>query len=124
MSTSPASATTCRPNTISYDHLDWATIDKIHKLKGEGVTFIVPLRNVPWFRSCGIPSEQIVELDWHDSVVLRASERYPPVRFICTPAQHSSGRGILDQRTTLWSSWVVKQEAEEASASASVYHAG
>jgi len=29
-------------------------------------------------------------------------------KFICTPAQHNSGRGLLDQNATLWASWVVE----------------
>lgn len=77
--------------SLSYDHLDWPTIDAIHKLKGTNVTFIAPLGNESWFRSGGISPDQIVELDWHEDVTLRASGKHPPVKFICTPAQHGSG---------------------------------
>jgi N-acyl-phosphatidylethanolamine-hydrolysing phospholipase D len=76
----------------SYDHLDWPTIEKIHKLKGNRVKYIAPLKLDSWFRSGGIPEDQIVEMDWHDSVELRASERHPAVKFICAPAQHGSGQ--------------------------------
>ncbi|KAI0340000.1 Metallo-hydrolase/oxidoreductase [Trametopsis cervina] len=106
-----------------YDHLDWPTIDKIFKLKGRHVTFIAPLGHEPWFRGCGIPSDQIVELDWYESADLRPSVNHPSVRFVCTPAQHASGRHLLDQRVALWASWVAKQEDERGS-SASIYHAG
>ncbi|KAI0684086.1 beta-lactamase superfamily domain-containing protein [Cytidiella melzeri] len=105
-----------------YDHLDWPTIDKIYKMKGENVTFLAPLGHEAWFRSCGIPSDQIIELDWHDSIDLRIDERHAPMKFVCTPAQHGSGRHLFDQRASLWSSWVVKQENDGTVAS--VYHAG
>ncbi|KAI0761404.1 beta-lactamase superfamily domain-containing protein [Irpex lacteus] len=105
-----------------YDHLDWPTIESIYKIKGEDVIFLAPLGHESWFKSGGIPSDQIVELDWHDSVDLRISERHPAVKFVCTPAQHGSGRHLFDQRTSLWSSWVVKQEYSNSSAT--MYHAG
>ena len=109
-------------------------------MKGEDVIFVAPLGHELWFKSGGIPSDQVVELDWHDSVDLRISERHPAVKFVCTPAQHGSGtsvilftifqslttsrvgRHLFDQRASLWSSWVVKQGYNGASAS--VYHAG
>ncbi|KAJ9113893.1 hypothetical protein QFC19_000087 [Naganishia cerealis] len=31
---------------------------------------------------------------------------------ICTPAQHRSGRGLMDQMSTLWASWVVRVVGE------------
>jgi hypothetical protein len=35
------------------------------------------------------------------------------LKAICTPAQHRSGRGLTDQMTTLWSSWVIGVVTEE-----------
>lgn len=35
------------------------------------------------------------------------------LKIVCTPAQHRSGRGILDQMRTLWSSWVVGVVTDE-----------
>ena len=78
--------------STSYDHLDWPTIHQIHKLKGTHVTFLAPLGLHSWFRDCGIPAEQLIELDWHGIVELRASDRHPRVKFICAPAQHASGK--------------------------------
>lgn len=37
------------------------------------------------------------------------TESLPRITVTLTPTQHNSGRGILDQCTTLWGSWVVKQ---------------
>ena len=122
----------------SYDHLDWPTIERIHKLKGDAVTYVVPLGLKSWFESCGIPSDQIVQLDWDQTW----EARHPGVSFICAPAQHGSGactkylsclifvfnnwfigRGMLDQRTTLWASWIVQQDLG-GEKKATVYHAG
>ena len=46
-------------------------------------------------------ARDVVELDWWQAAQLRG------VTFTCTPAQHSSGRGLRDQNLRLWSSWVI-----------------
>jgi L-ascorbate metabolism protein UlaG (beta-lactamase superfamily) len=43
----------------------------------------------------------VVEMDWWYSA------RFRGLTFVCTPAQHSSGRTLRDQNLRLWSSWVV-----------------
>src|SRR2546430_15737267 len=43
----------------------------------------------------------VVEMDWWQS------QQFRGLTFTCTPAQHSSGRGLRDQNLRLWSSWVV-----------------
>lgn len=50
-----------------------------------------------------------------------AKTRYAPLtlKVVCTPAQHRSGRGVLDQMKTLWASWVVGVVNEEAQGSSS-----
>src|SRR5258708_13104720 len=40
-------------------------------------------------------------MDWWESQAFRG------LTFTCTPAQHSSGRGLRDQNLRLWSSWGV-----------------
>ncbi len=35
------------------------------------------------------------------------SDKGVTIKVVCTPAQHRSGRGLLDQMSTLWCSWVV-----------------
>lgn len=49
-----------------------------------------------------------------------STPRYAPLtlKVVCTPAQHRSGRGVLDQMKTLWASWVVGVVNEEAQGSA------
>ncbi|EJD48695.1 Metallo-hydrolase/oxidoreductase, partial [Auricularia subglabra TFB-10046 SS5] len=108
-----------------YDHLDLATILGIHAKQGNRVTYLVPLGNKAWFTSCGIPEDQVHELDWWESfeppVAISehgagAAPLSKTLKFTCVPAQHSSGRGLTDQRATLWCGWGRRL--------ASVYHAG
>ena len=75
--------------STSYDHLDWPTIHQIHKLKGTHIPFPAPLGLHSWF---SIPAEQLTKPDWHGIMELHASDRHPHVRFICAPAQHTSGK--------------------------------
>lgn len=80
-----------------YDHLDEATVARI--AREHHARFFVPLGLKAWFADLGITD--VVELDWWQARTFRS------VRFVCTPAQHSSGRGLRDQNLRLWSSWVL-----------------
>ncbi|KAI0061252.1 Metallo-hydrolase/oxidoreductase [Artomyces pyxidatus] len=94
-----------------YDHLDLPTVQSIHARCKENVHFIVPLGNKSWFTDTDIPESQVTELDWWQSVSLpTAATSTQQLKFVCTPAQHTSGRGVMDARTTLWASWVVEQK--------------
>jgi N-acyl-phosphatidylethanolamine-hydrolysing phospholipase D len=84
-----------------YDHLDAATVARL--AREHAPRFFVPLGLTPWLRDHGV--RDVVELDWWQSREFRG------VRFVCTPAQHSSGRGLTDQNLTLWSSWVIAGRA-------------
>jgi len=80
-----------------YDHLDWPTV---HRLASEHhPTFFVPLGVGAWLAERGI--KNVVELDWWQS------RTYRGLTFTATPAQHNSGRGLLDQNERLWASWVI-----------------
>ncbi|KAI0290195.1 Metallo-hydrolase/oxidoreductase [Multifurca ochricompacta] len=112
-----------------YDHLDLPTLQQINEIRGERVHFLVPLGNKKWFEETGIPASQITELDWWDVITLPTHPHADQkLKFVCTPAQHGSGRGITDARTTLWASWVVEQAFSDTpdggSGGASVYFAG
>ncbi|KAI9461912.1 Metallo-hydrolase/oxidoreductase [Lactarius psammicola] len=111
-----------------YDHLDLPTLQQIYELRGERVHFLVPLGNKTWFEETGIPTSQITELDWWDDATLPThSNSHQELKFVCTPAQHTSGRGIVDNRTTLWASWVVEQALPKTlggGSRASIYFAG
>jgi L-ascorbate metabolism protein UlaG (beta-lactamase superfamily) len=81
-----------------YDHLDRAAV---LELAPKVETFITPLgvgdRLVAW----GIPAAKVRQLDWWQQAAVAG------MRFVATPAQHFSGRGLSDGNTTLWASWVI-----------------
>jgi len=80
-----------------YDHLDEATVRRLNAVHHP--TFFVPLGIKAWLAKVGIAN--VVELDWWETREFRG------LTLVCTPAQHSSGRGLLDQNRRLWSSWVL-----------------
>jgi len=80
-----------------YDHLDFATVERL--AREHHPRFFVPLGLRAWLEERGITN--VVELDWWESAEFRG------LTFVCTPAQHSSGRTLTDQHLRLWSSWVV-----------------
>jgi len=87
---------------ISHDHYDHLSKPSILFLRARVKKFLVPLgvgaRLVEW----GVSREQIVELDWWEDYRFDQN-----LRFVATPAQHFSGRGVTDRNKTLWASWVV-----------------
>jgi N-acyl-phosphatidylethanolamine-hydrolysing phospholipase D len=85
---------------ISHDHYDHLDVDTVTRLNRKfHPRFFVPLGIKAWLGDLGITD--VVELDWWES------REYRRLTFTCTPAQHSSGRGLRDQNLRLWSSWVV-----------------
>jgi N-acyl-phosphatidylethanolamine-hydrolysing phospholipase D len=123
-----------------YDHLDLSTIEALLK-KFPKARYFVPLGNKTWLCSLGIPQDKVSELDWWQSRDFSAqdfghapslSPTEEALRFTCVPAQHNSGRGALDQGTTLWCGWVLEQlhlsNDEDAPSKtkrkSAIYHAG
>ncbi|KAA1131259.1 hypothetical protein PGTUg99_027967 [Puccinia graminis f. sp. tritici] len=112
-----------------YDHLDYDTIQELSQRQPH-LQYFVPLGLKAWFDCVSVPSDQVVELDWWqsrdwDPAVVRSSQQATPVdrastpvlpdrasssiRITCVPAQHSSGRSLMDQNTSLWCGWIVEQ---------------
>jgi N-acyl-phosphatidylethanolamine-hydrolysing phospholipase D len=81
-----------------YDHLDKKTIIKLHK-KFPNIVWIVPLGIKKWLKKLKI--ENVHELDWWQSF------KKDDLEFFATPAQHYSGRGILDANKALWAGFVI-----------------
>ena len=81
-----------------YDHLDHTTIER---MRDWDTTFWVPLGVGAHLERWGIAESRIVELDWWDE------GHSGPLRIVCTPARHASGRGVLDRNATLWAGWAV-----------------
>ncbi len=80
-----------------YDHLDVETVERLVRVHQP--RFFVPLGMKEWLADHG--ARDVVELDWWQAADFRG------LTLTCTPAQHSSGRGLRDQNLRLWSSWVV-----------------
>lgn len=81
-----------------YDHLDKATI--LH-LAAQGAVIHLPLGNGRLLTNWGIPSDQVVEMDWWQETKLG------DLTLVATPARHYSSRGFFDYQKTLWLSWAL-----------------
>lgn len=81
-----------------YDHLDYRTISA---LREQDTTFVVPLGIGAHLAYWGVPEAHIVELDWWQHASVRGLE------IVSTPARHASGRMVLDNDATLWSSYAL-----------------
>jgi len=86
---------------LSHDHYDHLDRDTVRALADRADVFLTPLgvgdRLIAW----GVPAAKVRQLDWWQETSVDG------LRFIATPAQHFSGRGLLDGDRTLWASWVV-----------------
>lgn len=82
-----------------YDHLDKNSVLKLHKLYPE-IKWIVPLNVKRWFLKNKITN--IIELNWWESCKIKDLSIY------AVPAQHFSGRILLDYNKTLWCGYVVE----------------
>lgn len=89
---------------ISHDHYDHLDYDSIMRLKDKVRYFLAPLGVGDLLRAWGIPAEKIVQLDWWQDFSIDG------IKFVSTPAQHFSGRGLFDSNKRLWTSWVISSE--------------
>lgn len=86
---------------ISHDHYDHLDYGSIKKLKDKVERFYVPLGVSVHLEAWGIEKDRIEELDWWQGA------SYGSLKFVCTPAQHFSGRKFNNRQSTLWASWVI-----------------
>lgn len=91
---------------ISHDHYDHLDYDTILQMKDRVNHFITPLGVGARIAEWGISSEKIIQMDWWES------KKIGSVEFVATPAQHFSGRTLMDGDTTLWNSWVIRTEKD------------
>jgi L-ascorbate metabolism protein UlaG (beta-lactamase superfamily) len=80
-----------------YDHLDEPTVRRL--ARAFNPRFVVPLGIKAWLAERGITN--VSELDWSQSITVKGIE------IVCAPAQHGSGRALLDNGRRLWASWAV-----------------
>ncbi|MET0582297.1 MAG: MBL fold metallo-hydrolase, partial [Pseudoxanthomonas sp.] len=81
-----------------YDHLDRAAV---LALAAKTEHFLAPLGVGDTLVEWGVPAEKVQQFDWWQSATVDG------VRFVSTPAQHFSGRGLFDANRSLWASWVI-----------------
>ncbi len=90
---------------ISHDHYDHLDMETIKYFKEKNVSFLVPLGVSSHLKKWGVKGKNIFELDWWEEIQINN------LKFICTPAQHYSGRmGFFKSQKSLWASWIVESE--------------
>lgn len=86
-----------------YDHLDYTTFKNI---KYKVAKIVCPLGVGAHLEYWGFRKENIIEMDWNESVVLNEN-----LTIHCTPSRHFSGRSFK-RNTTLWASFVLKSTSK------------
>jgi N-acyl-phosphatidylethanolamine-hydrolysing phospholipase D len=81
-----------------YDHLDAYTVKRLPA----DMPWFVPLGLAAWFRKRG--RHAVVELDWWQSA------RHGRWKITCLPTQHWSARLENPRNSTLWCSWLLRNE--------------
>ena len=88
---------------ISHDHYDHLNKLSVQHLHGKTSLFFVPLGVGNLMEKWGVPRSKIIELDWWQEFLVDRK-----LKIAATPAQHFSGRGLVDRNKTLWASWVIQ----------------
>lgn len=91
---------------ISHDHYDHLDYESIKILKEKTDTFFVPLGVGVHLESWGIDKQDIKEHNWWDET------EFYGIKLVFTPSRHFSGRGLRNNSSTLWGSWVIKGTAK------------
>ena len=89
---------------ITHDHYDHLDMDTIKALESKTAHYIVPLGIDKHIRRWIEDDSKVTNLAWWESFNLDGLEIH------CTPANHKSGRALNNQQSTLFCSWVLKDE--------------
>jgi L-ascorbate metabolism protein UlaG (beta-lactamase superfamily) len=81
-----------------YDHLDYQAV---LRLAAKTNLFLTPLGVGDTLIKWGIDASKVRQYDWWQGAEIAG------IRFVATPSQHFSGRGLFDGNSTLWASWVM-----------------
>lgn len=92
---------------ISHDHYDHLDYKSIQALKEKVEHFYTPLGVGAHLKKWKVDNNKITELDWWQEATFK------DLKFVCTPAQHFSGRGLSDRAKTLWSSWIFESTSDK-----------
>jgi L-ascorbate metabolism protein UlaG (beta-lactamase superfamily) len=87
---------------ISHNHYDHLNKYSIQKIKDKTKQFIVPLAVGKLLVDWGVDPQKIIEMNWWDKFDLDGQ-----LTIAATPAQHFSGRGLMDRNETLWVSFSI-----------------
>ncbi|MFA7405307.1 MAG: MBL fold metallo-hydrolase [Pelobacteraceae bacterium] len=86
---------------ISHDHYDHLDHDSIMRLAEKTEYFLTPFGVGDILVDWGVPPAKVRQLDWWQGIDIG------DIRFVATPAQHFSGRGLLKKNQTQWASWAI-----------------
>lgn len=87
---------------ISHDHYDHLDMKTIKILKEKSSKFLVPLAVKPHLMRWEVDENKITEFNWYDEL------KFEDLMFAFAPARHFSGRGMTNRNSTLWGSWIIK----------------
>ncbi|MBS4056450.1 MAG: MBL fold metallo-hydrolase [Bacteroidales bacterium] len=87
---------------ITHDHWDHLDFETVTALRTKTSQVICPIGVGEHLMYWGFGSEQVIELDWHDSVSLKDG-----ISVYAKPARHFSGRGFT-RNQSLWASFVLQ----------------
>ncbi|MGY2293441.1 MBL fold metallo-hydrolase [Pseudomonas sp. SDO528_S397] len=90
---------------LSHNHYDHLDHQAVVQLADKTRYFLAPLGVGDTLIKWGVDASKVRQLDWWQATDVDG------VRFVATPAQHFSGRGLFDGNQTLWCSWVMIDEA-------------
>ncbi len=85
-----------------YDHLDKETVKRLAS-RFPNIQWYVPLGVGDLIHKMG--AARVIELDWWEAHTTPGPN---PLEIHAVPAQHYSGRGLLDHNSSLWAGWVIK----------------
>jgi N-acyl-phosphatidylethanolamine-hydrolysing phospholipase D len=86
-----------------YDHLDDATVRRLHARFGDAVRWFTPGGYTPWFRRRRI--RNVTELAWWAESSLDTPDG--PARVVALPARHWARRSLIADARRLWASWAL-----------------
>jgi N-acyl-phosphatidylethanolamine-hydrolysing phospholipase D len=84
-----------------YDHLDAATVRRLHSRYGDALQWVTPLGYAAWLGRRGI--RNVVELDWWQGALIQTDGGTLEVE--AAPAQHWTKRSPFGERQRLWASF-------------------
>lgn len=91
---------------LSHDHYDHLDHHAIMALASKTRHFLTPLGVGDTLIKWGVAPDKVRQLNWWEATEVAG------IRFVATPAQHFSGRGLFDGNSTLWASWVMIDGAQ------------